>query len=71
MSNEWSSSVAFNCGQDHSQTESCNGHILRVGIHNTSDTVSIEVDGKSRYVMTDGEYNALVQAIDELKQRQN
>jgi hypothetical protein len=51
------------------QGEPCPGHTLRVAIHNTSDTVAIEIDGKADHIMDHGEYEALVKAIESLKAR--
>lgn len=55
----------FDCGFDHSQTESCNGHTLQVEFHNTSDTVDIVIDGQSELVMSDGGWDALVRLMKE------
>lgn len=65
MSTYYSKTVQFNCGDDHSLTEPCEGHALRIRYHATSDTVTIEVDGEDRYTMGDGEFSALLKAAED------
>ncbi len=70
MSREWSQVYVFDCGSDHDQMQPCPGHTLRLEVCRSSDTVRIEVDsGKETYTMSDGEYNALAKAMDELRLR--
>ncbi len=70
MSREWSQVYVFDCGSDHDQMKPCPGHTLRLEVCRSSDTVCIEVDsGKKTYTMSDGEYDALDKAMDELRLR--
>ena len=66
MSSRSSGIIKFDCGSDHSQTQPCTGHTLELILHNTSDTLSIVIDGEP-FTMSDGAYCALLTAIEKLK----
>ena len=63
MSTTKSKAVPFFCIHDHSQLEACPGHTLQIMYHNTSDTVSVLVDGLGVWTTEDGYWNALLEAI--------
>jgi hypothetical protein len=69
MSREWSQVYTFDCGNDHAHMSPCPGHTLQIEVSRTSDTSSIILDGKTVHVMSDGEYDALGEAMDELRSR--
>jgi hypothetical protein len=65
-----SKTFTYDCGFDHSLTESCHGkHEIRVEAHNTSDTVSAINDGEVLFCLSDPGYHALVDAIKDLNDK--
>lgn len=42
--------------------EGCPGHKLRMVYHNTSDTLSLEIDGKTCWIMDPDIFEAAIQA---------
>lgn len=69
MSRERSAVYTFDCGSDHNLMQPCPGHTLRLEVCRSSDTVLIEIDGRRKCVMSDGEYDALGKAMEELRLR--
>lgn len=49
----------YTCSNDCNQA-GCPGHELVLGMHGTSDTVSITVDGKQRDVFDDNLFDAIL-----------
>ena len=69
MSQYTSDTFTFNCGNDHSLTEPCDGaHTVRVEAHLSSDTVVIYVDGES-LVLSDTGYWVLRDAMAQMESR--
>ena len=68
MSTTYSGKVKYECWEDHGY-EPCPGHELEIHQHNTSDTVTILVDGKSWFCINQGGWNALRIAISQLDER--
>jgi hypothetical protein len=68
MSNHISKDVKYSCYADHSSSESCGGHTLRIEHHLTSDTVSIWKDGELAYTFDEGEFLAWIAAWESLEQ---
>ena len=54
--------IKYDCGNDHNLGTPCSGHTMQVIWHNTSDTVSIVMDGTSVLVLDDGGFWALLEA---------
>jgi hypothetical protein len=52
MSNNYSKTIDYHCTSDCRQ-EGCPGHKLRLIYHGSSDTVSVEIDGKCEYIFDD------------------
>jgi hypothetical protein len=69
MSTTRSGVFKFKCWFDHGQGVSCNGHTLEVEQHNTSDTVSVMIDGEQRLCVDQGTWDILEKAVEALKMR--
>ena len=67
MSTNSSGEFKYNCGFDHQHMTPCTGHTLEIKEHNTSDTVSLVIDGEIELCIDDGGWNALQNAIDYLR----
>lgn len=61
MSTSYSDFVKFNHLNDCRQ-EGCPGHVLRIVYHNTSDTLSLEVDGEQELTLDPNTFEAAIQA---------
>jgi hypothetical protein len=69
MSTTRSGVFKFKCWFDHSLGKSCDGHMLEVEQHNTSDTVSVIIDGEQRLCVDQGTWDVLIKAIEALRLR--
>lgn len=69
MSSQLSKTVQYECYGDHTSTEPCSGHRLRVIRSLTSDTVSVEVDGEVKHVFDEAEFEAIISANESFDKR--
>ena len=58
----------YHCSNDCKQT-GCPGHVLYLEYHHTSDTVTVQVDGKHRITFDKTEWRTLVNMDAELRNR--
>jgi hypothetical protein len=65
MSRVASKPVRYTCDND-CRMEGCPGHEMRVTRELTSDTVRVEVDGELVGVFGDGQFCAMVEALESL-----
>jgi len=69
MSTIRSGEFSFKCWNDHGLGEPCDGHTLEVQQHNTSDTVSVVIDGEIRLCIDHGTWDVLIKASEALRMR--
>ena len=67
MSSQWAERP-FHCSNDCRQA-GCPGHVARLNLHHTSDTVQLEVDGQCRTVFDKVEWAVFCDLAREIRER--